>query len=92
MAAASIITYGGVAAIVLTLTIASIVVPIAINRDWQVLASVMAVLYAVALFLLIASYKSTFGINIEKMDEWAKSAHDSFSRQFKTTHGYEEWS
>jgi len=92
MAAASIITYGGVAAIVLALTIASIVVPIAINRDWQVLASVMAVVYAVVLFLLIASYKSTFGINIEKMDEWAKSAHDSFSRQFKTTHGYEEWS
>jgi hypothetical protein len=92
MAAASIITYGGVAAIVLALSIASIVVPIAINRDWQGLASVMAVVYAVVLFLLIASYKSTFGINIEKMDEWAKSAHDSFSHQFKTTHGYEEWS
>jgi hypothetical protein len=92
MAAASMITYGGVAVIVLALTIASIVVPVAINRDWQVLASVMAVLYAIVLFLLIASYKSTFGINIKKMDEWAKSAHDSFSRQFKTKYGYEEWS
>ena len=30
------------------------------------------------LLLLIASYKSTFGINIEKMDEWAKSAHCLF--------------
>jgi hypothetical protein len=67
MAAASIITYGGVAAIVLALSIASIVVPIAINRDWQGLASVMAAVYAVVLLLLIASYKSTFGINIEKI-------------------------
>jgi hypothetical protein len=67
MAAASIITYGGVAAIVLALSIASIVVPIAIIRDWQGLASVMAAVYAVVLLLLIASYKSTFGINIEKI-------------------------
>ena len=50
--------------------------------------TVMAVLYAIVLFLLAASYKSTFGINIEKMDEWAKSAHDAFPDQFKTTHGY----
>jgi hypothetical protein len=52
----------------------------------------MAVVDAVVLFLFFASYKSTFGINIEKMDEWAKSAHETFSSQFKTTHGYEEWS
>jgi hypothetical protein len=83
MAAASIITYGGVAAIVLALSIASIVVPIAINRDWQGLASVMAVVYAVLLFLLIASYKSTFGINIEKMDEWAKSPTTPFPTNSK---------
>jgi hypothetical protein len=78
MAAASLIAYGGILAIVLALTISSLVVPIAINQDWQGL-------------LLAASYKSTFGINIAKMDEWAKSAQDTFSDQFKTTHGYQEW-
>jgi hypothetical protein len=90
MAAASIIAYGGVLVIVLALTIASIVVPIVINRDWQGFAWVMAVVYAIVLFLLAASYKSTFGINIQKMDEWAKSAHDAFPDLFKTTHGYED--
>jgi hypothetical protein len=44
----------------------------------------MAVVYAIVLFLLAASYKSTFGINIEKMNEWAKSAHDAFPDQFNT--------
>jgi len=90
MAAASIITYGGLLAVVLALTVASVVVPVAINQDWQALAWVMAVVYAIALVLLYASYKSSFGITAEKMDEWAKSAHDTFSAQFKPTHGYEE--
>lgn len=92
MAAASIIAYGGLLAIVLALTVMSLVVPIAINQDWQWLAWVMAVVYTVVLFLLAASYKSTLGINIAKMDEWAKSAHGAFPDQFKTTHGYKEWS
>ena len=62
MAAASVITYGGMLAIVLSLTVASIVVPIAVNRDCQVLASIMAVLYLIALSLLLASYRSSFDI------------------------------
>jgi hypothetical protein len=90
MAAASIITYGGLLAVVLALTVASVVVPVAINQDWQAFACVMAVVYAIALVLLYASYKSSFGITVEKMDEWAKSAQDTFSAQFKTAHGYEE--
>lgn len=89
LAAASIIAYGGILIIVLTLTVSSIVVPIFINHDWQGFAWVMAAVYATMLFLLAASYKSTFGINIEKMDQWAQSAHDSFPDQFETTHGYE---
>jgi hypothetical protein len=53
----------------------------------------MAVVYAIVVFSLAASYKTTFGITIEKMNEWAKSAHNAFPGQFKTTHdGYEEWS
>jgi hypothetical protein len=77
--------------IVLALTASSVVVPIAINGDWQWLAWAMAVVYAIVLFLLAASYQATFGVNVRKMDEWAKSAHDAFPDQFKTTHGYEEW-
>lgn len=82
MAAASVITYGGVLAVVLALTVASIVVPVAINQDWQALAWVMAVLYMIALSLLYASYKSSFAITVEKMDEWATSARQTFSGQF----------
>lgn len=74
MAAASVITYGGLLAVVLALPVASIFVPVAINRDWQVLAWIMALMYVVALTLLGASYKSSFGITVEKMDEWATSA------------------
>jgi hypothetical protein len=87
MAAAAMITYGGFLTIVLALTISSVVVPIFINHDWQVLASIMAVVYSLVFFLLAASYKSTFGVNIDTMDEWAKSAHISFPEQFNTTHG-----
>jgi hypothetical protein len=87
MAAAATIAYGGFVIIVLALIISSVVVPIFINHDWQVLASIMAVVYAVVFFLLAASYKSTFGVNIDKMDEWAKSAHISFPEQFNATHG-----
>ncbi|GBE67669.1 hypothetical protein MFM001_41310 [Mycobacterium sp. MFM001] len=83
MAAASMITYGGILIIVLALTVASLVVPIVVYRDWQWLAWTMAAVYAIALFLLAASYKSTFGVNIETMDEWAKSAHASFPEQFR---------
>ena len=90
IAAAAIITYGGFFALVLALTISSIAVPIVINHDWQVLAWVMAVVYAIVLLVLAASYKSTFGINIDKMDEWAKSAHASFPDHFKTQHSYRE--
>jgi hypothetical protein len=82
MAAASVITYGGVLLVVLALTVASILVPIVINQDCQVLASVMAVVYVIALSLLLASYKSSFGITVEKMDEWATSAQKTFSGQF----------
>lgn len=82
MAAASIITYGGLLAVVLALTVSSIVVPVAINQDWQALAWVMAVVYVIALSLLYVSYKSSFGITVEKMDEWAKSAQQTFSGQF----------
>jgi hypothetical protein len=46
-------------------TASSLVVPIIINRDWQWFAWVMAAVYAVLLSLLAASYKSTFGINID---------------------------
>ncbi|MGH3634287.1 hypothetical protein [Mycobacterium sp.] len=87
MAAASIIAYGGLFAIVLALVITSLVVPIIINQDWQGLAWVMAVVYTVVLFILAASYKATFGISIEKMDEWAKSAYGAFPDQFNTMHG-----
>jgi hypothetical protein len=90
IAAASIITYGGLLAIVLALTIASVVVPIFVNHDWQELAWAMSVVYAVVFFLLAASYKSTFGINIDTMDEWAKSAHKSFPALFRTQHSYRE--
>ncbi|BBZ11955.1 hypothetical protein [Mycobacterium branderi] len=86
MAAASIITYGGILTIVVALTVSSLVVPIVVYQDWQWLAWTMAAVYAIALLLLAASYKSTFGINIETMDQWAKSAHATFPDQFKTTH------
>jgi hypothetical protein len=90
MAAASIMTYGGVLAIVLALTITSVFVPVVINRDWQALAWTMAVVYVTALSLLYVSYKSSFGISAEQMDRWAKSAQQTFSEQFKSRHGYEE--
>ncbi len=92
IAAAAIITYGGLLTIVLGLTISSLVVPIVINQDWQVLTSIMAVVYAVVLFLIAASYKSTFGINLATMDKWAQSAHDAFPEQFNPGHGYGECS
>jgi hypothetical protein len=91
MAAASIMTYGGVLAVVLALTITSVFVPVVINQDWQALACTMAVLYLIALSLLYTSYKASFGINAEQMDRWAKSAQQTFSGQFKSRHGYEEW-
>jgi hypothetical protein len=90
IAAAAIITYGGLLAIVLALTIASVVVPIFVNHDWQELAWAMSVVYVAIFFLLAASYKSTFGINIDTMDEWAKSAHSSFPDLFRTRHGHRE--
>jgi hypothetical protein len=90
IAAAAIITYGGLLAIVLALTIASVVVPIFVNHDWQELAWAMSVVYVAIFFLLAASYKSTFGINIDTMDEWATSAHSSFPDLFRTRHGYRE--
>jgi hypothetical protein len=90
IAAAAIITYGGLLAIVLALTIASVVVPVFVNHDWQGLAWAMSVVYVAIFFLLATSYKSTFGINIDTMDEWAKSAHSSFPDLFRTRHGYHE--
>ncbi|HEX4395101.1 MAG TPA: hypothetical protein VH084_26710 [Mycobacterium sp.] len=90
IAAAAIITYGGLLAIVLALTIASVVVPIFVNHDWQELAWAMSVVYVAIFFLLAASYKSTFGINIDTMDDWAKSAHSSFPDLFRTRHGHRE--
>ena len=90
IAAAAIITYGGLLAIVLALTIASVVVPVFVNHDWQELAWAMSVVYVAIFFLLAASYKSTFGINIDTMDEWAKSAYTSFPDLFRTRHGYRE--
>jgi hypothetical protein len=90
IAAASIITYGGLLTIVLALTIASVVVPIFVNHDWQQLACAMSVVYAAVFVLLAASYKSTFGINVDTMDEWAKSAHTSFPTLFRTQHRYRE--
>lgn len=91
MAAASIMTYGGVLAVVLALTISSVFVPVVINHDWQTLAWTMAVVYVTALSLLYTSYKASFGISAEQMDRWAKSAQQTFSDQFKSRHGYEEW-
>jgi hypothetical protein len=90
IAAASIITYGGLLVIVLALTIASVAVPIFVNHDWQQLGAAMAVVYATVFVLLAASYKSTFGITIDTMDAWAKSAHVSFPDQFKTQHAFRE--
>jgi uncharacterized protein YacL len=90
IAAAAIITYGGFLTLVLGLTISSLVVPIAVNQDWQVLTCVMAIVYTVVLFLLAASYKSTFGIDLATMDKWARSAHDAFPEQFNPAHGYGE--
>src|ERR1700744_791021 len=45
IAAASIIAYGGLLAIVLALTIASVVVPSFFNHDWQELACAISVVY-----------------------------------------------
>ena len=90
MAAASIMTYGGVLAIVLALTFTSVFVPVAINHDWQALACTMAVAYVIALSLLYLSYKSSFGINAHHMDRWAESAQQTFAEQFNQRHGYEE--
>jgi hypothetical protein len=92
MAAASLMTYGGVLAVVLALTISSISVPIAINEDYQALAYAMAVVYLIALALLYGSYKASFGISADHLDQWATSAQQSFSAQFKTRHGYGELS
>jgi hypothetical protein len=86
IAAASIIAYGGLLGVVLALTIASVVVPIFVNHDWQVLAGAMSVVYAAVFILLAASYISTFKINIDTMDGWAKSAHVSFPGFFRTEH------
>jgi hypothetical protein len=90
MAAASIMTYGGVLAIVLSLTAVSVFVPVVINHDWQALAWTMAGVYATGLVLLYTSYKSSFAINAEQMDRWVTSAQQSFADQFKAKHGYEE--
>jgi hypothetical protein len=90
IAAASIIAYGGLLAVVLALTIASVVVPIFVNHDWQVLAGAMAVVYTVVFILLAASYISTFKIDIDTMDGWAKSAHASFPGFFRTEHNPRE--
>lgn len=90
IAAASIVTYGGPLAVVLGLTIASVVVPIVVNHDWQELAWAMSIVYLVLFVLLAVSYKSTFGIDIDTMDKRAKSAHISFPGQFKIEHTYRE--
>ena len=49
-------------------------------------------LYEKAVELGVKIYLNTPVSNIEKMDEWAKSAAESFADQFKTAHGFEEWS
>ncbi|OBK39045.1 hypothetical protein A5658_03190 [Mycobacterium sp. 1245111.1] len=90
IAAASIITYGGLLVIALTLTIASVVVPILVNHDWQLLACGMAVVYASVIALLAASYRSSMAIDIDTMDAWAKSAHQSFPGLIRTRHEYRE--
>ena len=90
IAAASIITYGGLLAIALALTIASVAVPILVNHDWQLLAGGMAVVYAAVITLLAASYKSSMAIDIDTMDAWAKSAHQSFPGLIRTRHEYRE--
>jgi hypothetical protein len=90
IAAASIITYGGLLGIALALTTASIVVPIFVNHDWQQLAGAMAVVYAAIFAVLAASYKSTFGIDIDTMEAWAKSAHQTFPGLIRTRHVYRE--
>ncbi len=55
IAAAAIITYGGLAVIVLALTIASVVVPIFVNHDWQELAYAMSGVYTLLFFVLAAA-------------------------------------
>lgn len=90
IAAASIITYGGVLAIALTLTIASVAVPILVNHDWQLLAGGMAVVYVAVIALVAASYKASMAIDIDTMDAWAKSAHQSFPGLIRTRHEYRE--
>jgi hypothetical protein len=88
--AASIITYGGLLVIALTLTIASVAVPVLVNHDWQLLAGAMAVVYAAVIALLAASYKSALAIDIDTMDTWAKSAHQTFPGLIRTRHEYRE--
>jgi hypothetical protein len=90
MAAASIMTYGGVLALVLALTFVSVFVPVVVNHDYQTLAWTMGALYVAGLILLFTSYKSSFGISAEHMDRWAISAQQTFSEQFKLRHGYGE--
>jgi hypothetical protein len=73
MAAASITAYGGVLAIVLGLTGASVAIPL-VNNDWEWLAWSMMILYLVIIVLLGMAYKSTFEIGKPKLDEWLTSA------------------
>ena len=90
MAAASIMTYGGVLALVLALTFVSVFVPVVVNHDYQTLAWTMGAVYLAGLILLFTSYKTSFSISAEHMDRWAISAQQTFSEQFKLRHGYEE--
>lgn len=73
MAAASITAYGAVAGVVLAITAASVIIPI--KHGYCVgLAQTMAVVYAIVVVLLALSYATTFPINRDKLDEWARSA------------------
>ncbi len=58
----------------------------------QVLAIAMGIAYLIALVLLYGSYKASFHISADHLDQWTKSAQQSFSAQFKTRHGYDELS
>jgi hypothetical protein len=67
-----------------------VVVPILVNHDWQLLAGAMAVVYAAVITLLARSYRSSMAIDIDTMDAWAKSAHQSFPGLIRARHEYRE--
>jgi hypothetical protein len=61
-------------------------------HGYQALAIAIGVASLIALVLLYGSHKASFDISADHLDQWTKSAQQSFSAQFKTSRGYDELS